>query len=274
MNTRVVMVLYSAIGLIQPLAAAAPLKANNDSLSQMNAVLASLPTKEKDELADVLAQDDAVIPRGPADILKEYENQMNAVSNWLTQQLGEILQAVDNGDLTREQGEYFSGERYETALMQFQMLRARHAILEHDIAAASVAPKDSAPAQNSQAVVLALPFSSLELDPSLAQYLGLKPEQVSAIQELMSKERSKVAPLVAQLRTTQQELLAATQNGQSRGGQSNDRKVQSLAQAQARLLTQLIAANWHLQADVADLLSPPQRAKLDEVKRTREMSVQ
>ncbi len=274
MNARVVMVLYSAIGLIQPLAAAAPLKVNNDGLSQMNAVLASLPTKEKDELADVLAQDDAVNPRGPADILKEYENQMNAVSNWLTQQVGEILQAVDDRDLTREQGEYFSGERYETALMQFQMLRARHAMPEHDIAAASVAPKDSAPAESGQAVVLALPFSSLELDPSLAQYLGLKPEQVSAIQELMSKERSKVAPLVAQLRTTQQELLAATQNGQSRGGQSNDKKVQSLAQAQARLLTQLIAANWHLQADVADLLSPPQRAKLDEVKQTREMPVQ
>src|SRR6266478_461082 len=167
MNARVVMVLYSAIGLIQPLAAAA-LKANNDGLSQMN-----------------------------------------AVPNWLTQQLGEILQAVDNGDLTREQGEYFSGERYETALMQFQMLRARHAMLEHDIAAASVAPKESAPAQNGQAVVLALPFSSLELDPSLAQYLGLKPEQVSAIQDLMLKERSKIAPLVAQLRTTQQELLTA-----------------------------------------------------------------
>ncbi len=161
MNARVVMVLYSAIGLIQPLAAAA-LKANNDGLSQMNAVLASLQTKEKDELAEVLAPDEAVLPRGPADILKEYENQMNAVSNWLTQQLGEILQAVDNGDLTREQGEYFSGERYETALMQFQMLRARHAMLEHDIAAASVAPKESAPAQNGQAVVLALPFSSLE----------------------------------------------------------------------------------------------------------------
>ncbi len=262
------MVLYSAIGLIQPLAAAAPLKVNNDGLSQMNAVLASLPTKEKDELADVLAQDDAVIPRGPADILKEYENQMNAVSNWLTQQLGEILQAVDNGDLTREQGEYFSGERYETALMQFQVLRARHAILEHDIAAASVAPKGSAPAQNSQAVVLALPFSSLQLDPSLAQYLGLNPQQVSAIQALMSKERSKIEPVVEQLRTTQQELLA------TRNGESNDKKVQSLAQAQAQLLTKLIAENWHLQSDAAELLSPEQRQKLDEVKRTREMSVQ
>ena len=77
MNARVVTFIFSTIGLIQPLVAAAPLKANNDGLSQMNAVLVSLQTKEKDELAEVLAPDEAVIPRGPADILKDYENQMN-----------------------------------------------------------------------------------------------------------------------------------------------------------------------------------------------------
>jgi Spy/CpxP family protein refolding chaperone len=268
MNARVVTFIFSTIGLIQPLVAAAPLKGNGDGLSQMNAVVASLQTKEKDELADVLAPDSAVIPRGPADVLKDYENQMSAISGWLTGQLGEILQAVDSGELTREQGEYFTSERYETAFMEFQLLRTRHAMLEHDIAASAVAPKDSPPAQSGQTVVLALPFSSLQLDPSLAQYLALNPQQVSAIQDLMSKERSKIEPLVVQLRTTQQELLATKQNGESNG-----KKVQSLAQAQAQLLTKLIAANWHLQADLAELLSPEQRQKLDDVKRTREMSV-
>lgn len=264
MNTRVLMFLFSTIGL-QSLAVAAPLNANEDGLSQMNAVLASLQTK--DALAEVLAED-AVIPRGPKDVLKEYENQMMAVSRWLTGQLGEIAQAVDSGELTTEQGEYFSGERYETAMMQFQLLRAQHAILEHDIAAASGASKDSSPDQSGQAVVLALPFSSLQLDPSLAQYLGLNTQQVAAIQDLMSKERSKLEPLLAQFRTTQQELLATTQNGQS-----NDKKVQTLADAQARLLTKLIAANWRLQANIAELLSPEQRKKLDEVKRTRELAM-
>ena len=267
MNARIIlMFLFSTIGLTQSLAAAAPLNANDDGLSQMNAVLASLQTK--DAVAGLLAQD-AVIPRGPTDVLKDYENQMTAISRWLTGQLGAIAQAVDTGELTREQGEYFSGERYQAAMMQFQLLRARHAILEHDIAAASVASKDSVPAQSGQAVVLALPFSSLQLDPSLAQYLGLNAQQVSAIQDLMSKERSKLEPLMAQFRTTQQELLATTQNGQS-----NDEKVQSLADAQAHLLTKLIAVNWRLQADLAELLSPEQRKKLDEVKRTRELSVQ
>ena len=149
-------------------------------------------------------------------------------------------------------------------MMQYQLLRARHAMLQHDIAASSAAPKDSTPDQNGQAVVLALPFSSLQLDPSFAQYLGLSTQQISAIQELMSKERSKLEPIMAQFRTTQQELLAATQRGQS-----DDKKVQSLADTQARLLTKLIAANWRLQSEVAELLSPQQREKLDEVKRAK-----
>jgi Spy/CpxP family protein refolding chaperone len=153
--------------------------------------------------------------------------------------------------------------------MQFQLMRARYAILAHEIAATPVAPKDAMPAQSGQAVVLALPFSSLQLDPSLAQYLGLNTQQVSAIQDLMSKERSKIEPVIAQFRTTQQELLATTQNRQS-----SDKKVQSLADAQAHLLTKLIAANWRLQADLAELLSPEQRKKLDEVKRTKELSAQ
>jgi Spy/CpxP family protein refolding chaperone len=266
MNARIIMFLFSTVGLIQPLAAAAPVNANEDGLSQMNAVIASLQTK--DAVTDVLPQD-AVIPRGPTDVLKDYENQMTAVSEWLTGQLGGILQAVDRGELTREQGEYFTGERYETAMMQFQVLRARYAILAHEIAAASVASKEAAPAQSGQAVVLALPFSSLQLDPSLAQYLGLNTQQVSAIHELMSKERSEIEPVIAQFRTTQQELLATTQNRPS-----GDKEVQSLADAQAHLLTKLIAANWRLQADLAELLSPEQRKKLDEVKRTKEMSVQ
>jgi Spy/CpxP family protein refolding chaperone len=154
-------------------------------------------------------------------------------------------------------------------MMQFQLMRARYAILAHEIAAASVASKEATPTQSGQAVVLALPFSSLQLDPSLAQYLGLNTQQVSAIHELMSKERSEIEPVIAQFRTTQQELLATTQNRPS-----GDKKVQSLADAQAHLLTKLIAADWRLQADLGELLSPEQRKKLDEVKRTREMSVQ
>jgi len=264
MNTRIIlMFLFSTIGLTQSLAAAAPINPNDDGVSQMNAVLASLQTKDP---ADVVLPD-PVTPRGPTDVLKDYENQMVAVSNWLTGQLGQIAQAVDSGELTREQAEYFSGERYETALMQFQFLRTEYAILEHDIAANSAPPTESAPTDDGQAVVLALPFSSLQLDPSLAQYLGLNTQQVSAIQDLMARERSKLAPLMAQFRTTQQELLAATQNGQP-----NDKKVQSLAEAQAQLLTKLIAANWRLQTDLAELLSPEQRKKLDEVKRTRELA--
>lgn len=272
MNARIILLLMSTIGLTRSLAAAAPLNGNDDGLSQMNTVLASL--QAKDATTDIDSPQ-AVVPRGPMDILKDYENQMVAVSNWLAGQLGQIAQAVDNEKLTREQAEYFSGERYQAAMMQFQFLRTEHAILEHDIAANSAAPKDpaaaenSAPTENGQAVVLALPFSSLQLDHSLAQYLGLNAQQVSAIQALMSKERSKLEPLMAQFQTTQHQLLTSTQNGQP-----NDKRVQSLAETQARLLTKLIAANWRFQSDLAELLSPEQRKKLAEVKRSKELAVQ
>ena len=34
----------------------------------------------------------------------------------------------------REQGEYISGERYQVAMMEFQLLSALHAMLEADLA--------------------------------------------------------------------------------------------------------------------------------------------
>jgi hypothetical protein len=84
-NARVIMFLFSTIGLIQPLAAAAPLNVSDDGVAQMNTMLASLQTK--DAVADVFPEN-AVIPRGPTDVLKDYENQMTAITKWLSEQLG------------------------------------------------------------------------------------------------------------------------------------------------------------------------------------------
>ena len=61
--------------------------------------------------------------------------------------------------------------------------------------------------------MVTLPFSSLQLNPSLAQYLELTPSQSNAIQRLMSDERRNLQPLIEQLRTTREKLLAATGSG-------------------------------------------------------------
>lgn len=91
--------------------------------------------------------------------------------------------------------------------MQFQLFSAWHAILEQSVEQATAAETSPAqskddPSPTGQAVVLALPFSSLQLDSSLVQYLELTPEQISAIAQVMARERPYVAPLMAKLDAT------------------------------------------------------------------------
>jgi hypothetical protein len=56
--------------------------------------------------------------------------------------------------------------------------------------------------------MVALPFSSFQLNPSLATYLNLTPSQVEAIQRVMIWEQHRLEPLMTQLRTTRERLLA------------------------------------------------------------------
>lgn len=75
-----------------------------------------------------------VVPRGPRDVLRGYELEMASIAGRLSMNLGTISNAVGTGEITREQGEYVSGELYQVAMMQFQLFSALHAMLEADIA--------------------------------------------------------------------------------------------------------------------------------------------
>src|SRR5262249_47435531 len=55
------------------------------------------------------------------------------------------------------------------------------------------------------------------------------PEQVNAIQQLMSDERRNLEPLMAQMRATKTKLLAATA-----GRQTNEKEIKTLADALGR----------------------------------------
>ena len=137
--------------------------------------------------------------------------------------------------------------------MQFQLFSAWHAILEQSVAHAS-APQtkdDSSPTE--QALVLPLPFSSLQLNSSLAQ-LELTPEQISAIGQVMARECPYIAPLMAELDATRQKLEMATRNANP-----DQKQISSLALTQARLLTKLLAENSDLQANISRLLNSEQR---------------
>jgi Spy/CpxP family protein refolding chaperone len=149
-------------------------------------------------------------------------------------------------------------------MMQFQLFSAWHANLEQAVAQASAAQTKADP---SPGQVLALPFSSLQLNSSLAQYLELTAEQSSAIRQVMARERPYFAPLMAELDVTRQQLEVAT-----RSAHPDQKQIRSLALTQARLLTKLVAENTDLQGKISRLLNSEQRRKIEKLKQANELS--
>jgi Spy/CpxP family protein refolding chaperone len=262
----IVAFLFSIITVSQPAFSAVPRKLPDDEPPQLAMVGVSA---DNAHVKAHLVALPAVIPRGPRDVLRDYELEMASIAAQLSMDLGVISNAVGAGQITREQGEYVSGERYQVAMMQFQLFGALHAMLESDIARMPAAP-EPAPSLSADVVVMAMPFSSLQLNPSLVEYLALNPNQVRSIQKLMDRERPKTEPLMLELRTVSAELGIAVRKGQSH---DNEGVAQSLAATQTRLLKQLMTANSHLQRRIDDVLTPQQRKKLDAFKRTSEATV-
>jgi hypothetical protein len=225
-----------------------------------------VPPEDNAVLAEVLRVDPQ-LPRGPNDILEGYEAEMANITSQMSQDLGEICEAMEKAQLSTEQGEYLARERYQIATMQFQLLTALHAILEQSVAQASAVQTKDDPSPTGQALVLALPFSSLQLNPDLAQYLELTTGQSSAITQVMARERPYVLPLMAELDATRQKLEMATRNAHP-----DQKQISSLALTQAHLLTALVAENADLQAKISCLLNSEQRRKIDKLRQGTEVS--
>jgi Spy/CpxP family protein refolding chaperone len=221
-------------------------------------------------LADLLAQVTPAVPQGPRDLLQAYESAMASIAGRLSTDLGTISNAVQTGQITRERGEYISGERYVVAMMQFQLFSALHEMLEADLARTPSVRTVPTPPPAGETVLGAMPFSSLQLSSSLVEYLGLSPTQVRSIQRLMDEERPATETLMHELRTISEELRAAIQHGENN---DNGVATKRLATTQARLLKQLMKSNSRLQQRINDVLDSQQRKKLDYFKRTSEVTV-
>jgi len=226
-----------------------------------------LRTPENNGVLTEVLRVEPQLPRGPNEILKDYEAEMAKITSRMSRELGEICQAIANGQLSREQGEYLARERYQIAMMQFQLFSAWHAILEQSVAQASAAQTTDDPSTTGQALVLALPFSSLRLNSTFAGYLKLTPEQRAAIGQVMARERPYVAPLMAELDASRQKLEMATRNALP-----DQKQVRSLALTQARLLTTLVAENSQLQAKISRLLNSEQRRQIEKLRQGNELS--
>ena len=197
---------------------------------------------------------------------EDYEGAMMAITQRFSATLAAIADAVQQGKISGEQGKEMSTEQYQLTQMQFELLSLWRQIEQEDVARIPETQEKPASTQDSEIVMVALPFSSLQLNPSLAEYLSLTPSQVAAIEQVMVRERQSLQPLMTQLRITREKLLAI---GSDR---MNEKEIKTLAQAEAALLAKLIVANARMQSKIYRILSPDQQRKLSDLERIQESS--
>ena len=237
----------------------------NDGEAPPTAIDVQIPIATSQGLTDVLAAPSAA-PRGPKDVIDDYETEMAAITERFSSRLATIAASVQDGELTSEEGQKISAEEYEMAQMQFELLSTWREMLEQDLARRTPdAERDNVSPQENQIVMAALPFSSLQLSPSLAHYLSLSKSQIDAMQRVMAQEAHNLQPLMAQLRTARQKLLTATG-----ATERNEKEIKALAAAQANQLAKVIVANSRMQAKLYKILTPQQQRKLDDLKQTSE----
>jgi len=204
----------------------------------------------------------AVVPSDPTQALQDYDSLMIALTQKFSATLGTIAEAVKRGEVSSEQAREMSAEQYQIIHMQFELLSLWRGIEEQDLARIPDVEARTDSTQESEVVMVALPFSSLQLNPSLAAYLSLTSSQVEAIHQIMMREPS-LEPLMTALRTTREKLLAI---GSER---ANEKQVKALADAEASLLARLIVANARMQSHIYKILSSEQQKKLSDLERTQ-----
>ncbi len=222
-----------------------------------------LVTPVDDPAAKNVPTSPAAVPNDPKQVLQDYDSLMIALTQKFSATLATIADAAKRGDLTGEQAREMSAEHYQLTYMQFELLSLWRGIEEQDLARIPVVEAKPDSTQKNEVVVVALPFSSFQLNPSLATYLSLAPSQVEAIQRVMMWEKHSLEPLMTQLRNTRERLLAIGSE------HLNAKQVRSLAETEARLLARLIVANARMQSKIFNILSAEQQKKLRDLERTQ-----
>ena len=133
MKLRAFLVATAILGTMLHSAAAQPKK----KMTQVNApsldsVLAGTSIQSNPVLSDLITFKPEM-PLGPQDVLKAYEIAMNLLSDKTSADFSLIAQAQRADQITRGQAEYLLQQRYQMAMMQYQVLSALHDVLQHDI---------------------------------------------------------------------------------------------------------------------------------------------
>jgi hypothetical protein len=163
MKVRRIVVLVVMIASVSHTAAAQPKKKKIQIDAPPPAsILAGASMQSNRVLSDLNALKPEM-PLSPQDVLKSYEIAMGMVADKTSADFSVIVQAQQTNQITREQAEYLLQQRYQTAMMQFQVLSALHDVLKHDIDEANQEARRALNAANANTVlVVPLPASSPE----------------------------------------------------------------------------------------------------------------
>jgi Spy/CpxP family protein refolding chaperone len=227
-----------------------------------------------DHSGDNLA-DNSESPLSPQDTLNTYEQQMALVTVQTYAELAQIAQAVREGRISSEQGQYLARHQYELGIIRLQFLDTLHETVQTNSpkAGQSAKPEEQTQVKTlQQALVVAPVNASPDIPEAMVKYLALTPVQIAAIQARATEQHKQIHPLLEQLSRNQEALASATQDTRF-----NNNHIRKLASEQSHIMEQLIVADSRLQRDVYELLTPAQREKLEEMRQesaTQSLQVQ
>lgn len=156
MKFRQILMVFVIFGTVWHTAAAQPKKQIEADAPLPKAILVGTSTQSNPVLSDLVALKPDM-PLGPQDVLKAYEIAMSIVANKTSADFSVIVQARQTNQITRDQAEYLLQQRYQIAMMQYQVLSALHDVLKRDIDEASQ-QRTYSPKASSSETVLVVPF--------------------------------------------------------------------------------------------------------------------
>jgi hypothetical protein len=160
MKHRALLFAITILGTVLHAAADQPKKkATQVDAPSLDSVLANTSTQPNPVLADLMAPKPEM-PLGPQDVLKAYEIAMSLLSDKTSADFSQIVQAQQANQITRGRAEYLLQQRYQVAMIQYQVLSALHDVLQHDIEEATQKAKDSVNTAKSN-TVLVVPLSDI-----------------------------------------------------------------------------------------------------------------
>jgi hypothetical protein len=133
MKVRQILIAIVMVGTLWHAAAAQPKKKNiQPDAPRPESILVGTSMQSSPVLSDLIGIKPEM-PLGPQDVLKSYEVAMSLVADKTSADFSVIVQAQQTNQITREQAEYLLQQKYQMAMMQYQVLSALHEVLKHDI---------------------------------------------------------------------------------------------------------------------------------------------